>query len=174
MTKVKIISNNKGFAMLESVALAVVFVVMIAYGVGMFGVIHSGTLNSIAARTYAWETFNHRANVTFFRDNRTSDAVKQHYANYGFRVHAVTTEKSMDRQLYATSRNIAMFRDNEVLNNEASYHVALTDANAIREFREVNPVWIKTLYGICLDSTCGTGRKADEVCSQNSCGEIEL
>lgn len=59
-------NNQKGLATIEALPLVVVFVVLITYGLGLFGFVHTAILHSIGARTYAFETFRNRTNVSFF------------------------------------------------------------------------------------------------------------
>ncbi|MGE3973866.1 MAG: hypothetical protein AB7F59_04995 [Bdellovibrionales bacterium] len=147
--------NQKGMATLEAVALMVVFTVMLAYGLGMFGIIHSGILNSIAARTYAWEVWSHRTNLLFFRDNRQGNPLNgEHFLNFGFRAHGISSEKSKDDFWYATERPLSIGQPNDEKGRSASVHRGLSSLTK-RERVEVSPVWIKTIYGICLNSQCG-------------------
>ncbi len=147
--------NEKGIASIEAVAMLIVFVILMAYAVGMFGVIHTGILNSIAARTYAWETFDHRTNVNLFRD-RAMQTNEEHYVTYGFRLHAIASERAPAQPHWdVTERVIAMGRETETAGTRfTSIHAQLTGTTK-RERVGVNPVWIKTLYGICLNSACG-------------------
>jgi len=121
----------------------------------MFGIIHSGILNSIAARTYAWETFAHRTNVAFFRDNRpASPQNAAHYLNFGFRAHGISSEKSNEDLWIVTERPLSIGQPNEQMGRDPATHRSLTQMSR-RERTEVSPVWIKTIYGICINSACG-------------------
>jgi len=148
--------NNRGFATIESVALIVVFTVLFTYALGMFSAIHTGILNSIAARTYAWETFAHRTNVNFFRDSRNRRAAREDTIQTGYRAHAIISEDRLDTadpNFWATERYIASNRGEEEGRN-AQIHGNLVNLFP-RERVGVNPIWIKTGYGICLTSKCG-------------------
>lgn len=151
--------HEKGIASVESVVMMTVFLLLITYGVGVFGVVHTGILNSIAARTYAWETLNHRTNVQIFRDNRTAaempvDDVTT-YVRYQFRVHTITSEDKTDDQYRATERMLKMGGPPVDLEGRApGIHKALQTTTK-REPTGVNPVWIKTQYGICTEANCG-------------------
>jgi hypothetical protein len=154
------VKNEKGTASIESVVMMIVFLVLITYGIGVFGVVHTGILNSIAARTYAWETFNHRTNVQLFRDNRPADELGEvkTYVRYAFRVHTISSEDTNDDKYRATERTLAMGRDVDVMSSRnPGIHASLraTVPASRREQTGVNPVWIKTQYGICIDATCG-------------------
>lgn len=152
--------NNKGMATIESIALITVFSVLFAYTIGMFVVIHTGIVNSIAARTYAWETFSHRTNLMYFRDNRGNvEAACEHTKTIGYRAHSITSEHS-SRNIarpffYATERYIATQEPDEVVGRNKQAHAQLTAFAKREQGAGVNPVWIRTAYGICLNATCG-------------------
>ena len=90
MLKTKALRNQKGTAMVEVVPLLVIFVLLINFSLGFFGVIHAGILNSIAARNYAFETFRNRAVLNYLRDIADSDDVT--YRREGFRFHGIKIE----------------------------------------------------------------------------------
>ena len=148
--------DNKGFATIESVALITVFSVLVSYAIGMFVIIHTGILNSIAARTYAWETFSHRTNLNFFRDNRSPPGKPETTLAYGYRTHSIISENSApgDEGFFATERYIASAEPEELIGRNAKVHANLEEFKK-RQQIGVNPVWIKTAYGICLTAKCG-------------------
>ena len=156
--------NNSGLASIEAVALLLVFVVLVSYGVGFFGVIHTGILNSISARAYAWETFRHRADVTYFRANQDqSSNTAQNFTINGARLHATVSEKAMNRDLrldfWATARKIAFAHETD--GGPDNNHKKIADQTDDRvkvfgvETLSVDPVWVRTTYGICLNARCG-------------------
>lgn len=150
--------NEKGIASVEAALLLSIFVVFMTYCVGTFGVIHTGVLNSISARAYAFETFRNRANLTYFRD--TPVAAPEHTIKAGVRVHGVTSEKEIgsgNSQWIVTDRTLSKGRDvAEVKRNRPTDDSKLNELNENkRETGEVNPVWIKTVYGMCLNQECG-------------------
>lgn len=153
------LKNQKGIASFESVFMMIVFVIMVTFGVGCFGIVHTAILNNIAARTYAWETFNHRANVQIFRDNRTRDEIGPDgmgtYVNYQFRVHTISSEDAEGDVYHATERTLAMGRNVEIVARDSGTHARLRTTTRGRERIGVNPVWIKAQYGICIDYRCG-------------------
>ena len=153
--KNKNLKNEKGIATIETALLLSIFVVFMTYCVGTFGVVHTGILNSISARAYAFETFRNRANVTYFRD--TSDA--EQTVRYGVRVHGISTERADPNEAlwYATERTISKGREiAEVKANRPSEDKMNDLSDKRRETTgEVNPVYIKTVYGICLNYECG-------------------
>src|ERR1700752_1592500 len=89
------INNDSGMATLEAIPLIIVFLVLLAFSFGSFGIIHTGILNSIASRTYAFETFRHRANLIYFRE-RTAMGELLHFIKHETRVHAVVSEITPD------------------------------------------------------------------------------
>ena len=152
----KNLNNEKGIATIESVLLLSIYIVFMTYCVGTFGVIHSGILNSISARAYAFETFRNRTNLVYFRD--TVDSVEETTQKYGVRAHGIATEKLVGtgktewrttERLLSKGREVAAVK----ANRPAGKMNELYDNGA--ELGEVNPVQIKTLYGICLSQKCG-------------------
>ena len=152
------INSEKGMATIETLPILIIFIMLVAYMFGSFGVIHTGILHSIAARTYAFETFRHRSNLTYFRENRTET---QHYANMGVRFHAVAPEDyKANEKFKPTQRSISMILTTDPVNEKNSgVHAAIDsqirDGVRVQENFAVNPVWIKVQYGICLNAKCG-------------------
>lgn len=157
MVAKKSIASEKGLATLETVPLLFVFVVMVVYGVGAFGIIHTGILNSIAARTYAFETFRHRSTLVYFRDVKTAEWYKD-----GIRIHGISSDVDVvtgadGQYITATERKIDRgFLISSNIRQDAASHKQL-EANSTggRTPQGVNPAWIKTQYGICLNAACG-------------------
>jgi hypothetical protein len=153
MKNVMKMKNEKGIATIESALLLSIFVVFMTYCVGTFGVIHTGILNSISARAYTFETFRNRTNLTYFRDTDGVDFVQN--KNYAVRVHGIITEKATEEErtwlvterTLAQGRDVASVRSGEGKMNELNYKR--------KETGKANPVWIKTVYGICLNYKCG-------------------
>ena len=168
MKRNSVLRNEKGLATVETIPLLVVFVILLAYSFGTFGVIHTGILNSIAARTYAFETMRGRANVTYFRDN-VHDGVppaRMHFSRKGNRVHGIRNEplaggNSDNTGFRATERPLRIGFGNipaDPSRNTASIH----NERIFTDVREqvqtqigVSPVWVMTQYGICLNAACG-------------------
>ena len=149
------IQNSKGLATIEGITLLIVFVIMVSYSLGFFGVIHSGIKNSIAARNLAFETFRNRANLDYWRDNRPEGL---HFKSKGQRNHGINTELAEgatgeDTSYLATSRDIAFIRNPD-------YQRRVSQGSAPRQGKETDeasPVFVKIKYGICLNSGCGGG-----------------
>lgn len=155
----KQIKSEEGMATIEALPLLILFVMLIAYMFGSFGIIHTGILHSIAARTYAFETFRHRSNLVYFREDATETF---HFKNIGNRFHGIAPEGYRDPNdgFLPTQRSISMVMTTEPVNeknirvhNDLSQQVK--DGVRVRENVAVNPVWIKVQYGICMDARCG-------------------
>jgi hypothetical protein len=154
----KPLNNEKGFASIEATVLLVVFVSLMYYTFGFFGVVHTGIVHNIHARTYAMETFRHRANLMYFRSNRASDPL--HYYNFMTRLHGINTDAvDFPGQQEATERPITMGlvlseegRQGNIHNQDVFNRIPALGRNTSVG---VNPVWVMTMYGLCLSSECG-------------------
>ncbi|WP_374076744.1 hypothetical protein [Bdellovibrio bacteriovorus] len=164
--KSSLIKNEKGMAVFEMIPIIVVIVMFLNFSIGFFGAIHTGILNSIASRNYAFETFRNRADLTYFRSN---DGDPLHFTKEKMRVHGTLTEKmagtgSSDQSWMASTRMIDFMsfekRAADPIGGDAGSHnrTRSLPGGRISEavHQGVNPIWIKTTYGICLNSTCGT------------------
>src|SRR3954470_13658035 len=151
----KIVTNDRGTAMLETVPLLVIFVVLTSFGMGFFGVVHTAILHSIAARTYSFETFRQRTNLYYYREDASGEnsAKSINFSKKGWRYHAVQHETDTRDKFVATTRPIALGRaiagqdSNETTHNKNIF--AILPRN---ERVSVNPVWVMVGYGICLNA----------------------
>ncbi len=150
-------------ATLETIPLLFVFLVLLGYAFGFYGVIQTGILQSIAARNYAFETFRHRANLNYHREN-VPDMLEM--ASAGTRLHRIISERSPDADAaYATERPISRFLANASNSSgtaAANANIHNVEVYKIQEGRRnqtvsVSPVWVKSQYGICLNANCGDG-----------------
>ena len=151
------LDNEKGLASIEATVMVVLFVSMIYYTFGFFGVVHTGILHNIHSRTYAFETFRHRTNLMYFRSNRGGPL---HYYETMSRLHGINTDTEANpSQQVATERPIIMGMDiNEDGRQQNVHNRDVFDrvpAGARNQTVSVNPVWIMTMYGICLSNQCG-------------------
>jgi hypothetical protein len=152
------IKNQRGIAMLETLPLLVVFMVLLGSVLGMYGIIHTAVLHSIAARTYSFETFRNRTNLYFFREDGSAISLNRHlnYAKKGWRYHAVQKEGDSRERFVATDRPISFGR--KVANIEASQEVHNSQIFGMQTRNEkigVSPAWVMVGYGICLNANCG-------------------
>lgn len=152
----QILSSEGGFAMIETIPLLVIFVILISFGLGFFGVIHTAILNSIASRTYAFETFRNRANLYYFRENGSGVSSPKTYHKKQWRFHAVQKEGDERSLFVATTRPITFGRKLDSEGPEGSTHnQKIFDLQARNEKVGVNPAWVMVGYGICLNASCG-------------------
>lgn len=153
------LKDNKGMAALEMIPILLIIVLLVNYSLGFFGVIHTGILNSIASRNYAFETFRNRSNLTYFSSTST-DALVTKYDKQKFRFHGTTSEKNTRSEWVATARKIDFFSFNNRVENSGTVQEHQKVINSLPDGRnttvKANPVWIKTQYGICLNATCGS------------------
>lgn len=160
----RLIKDERGLATIETIPLLLIFVVFMGYGLGAFGIIHTGILHNIASRTYAFETFRHRPNVVYFRENRTESF--HHYAAEEMRMHAVKHESDSGEYIPATERPINFGFANEPIGRTGDTHnrtvAAISFGTRTREDAAVNPAWIKVQYGICTNSNCGGPRESEQ------------
>lgn len=160
--KSSILQNEKGMAIFEMIPILVVIVLFVNFSLGFFGAIHTGILNSIASRNYAFETFRNRSNLVYFRADNTV-----HFDKLGARVHGTLTEKAANSPTdeWRASTRLIDFMNFERRAADA-VGTAKTQHSKLRELpngrvsegvhQGVNPIWIKTMYGICLNASCGT------------------
>ena len=159
MKKTSALKNQKGMAIFETIPILVIFLVLIAYMLGLFGMVHTGILNSISARAYAFETFRNRANLVYFRDRESTGF--NHFANIGSRFHTVNSETMVGDGLnaqYATLRPIAIGREPADSKASVSDHNERVFGIQSRNRKggvEASPAWIMTGYGICINAQCG-------------------
>ena len=157
---------ESGMATLEALPLMIVFMVLLAYMFGMYGVTHTAILNSIGARNYAFETFRNRADLKYFRSN--DGAMIMSFDKIGTRVHSIISEVTEDTgngQFPATVRKIAMGLDasqeefdkpqKSIHNLNSSRNVYSIADGARNSNVGVRDVWVMTQYGICLTARCG-------------------
>ena len=59
---------QRGIAMVEILPLLVMFITFFGLFLGLWGAVHSGTLQSVSARHYAFEVINNRTHPEYHRD----------------------------------------------------------------------------------------------------------
>lgn len=155
----KLIRSEQGMATVETVPLLLIFVVLMSYTLGAFGIIHTGILQSIAARNYAFETFRNRSSLEYFRDTTTRLIS---FRPYGTRLHAIVSDRvgTQNDTFFPTERPIRIgIEINQVVGRTREIHINRVPADIARGKRnetvETNPVWVINQYGMCLDPRCG-------------------
>lgn len=157
--------KQKGISSIEIIPVLLVFALLINFSLGFFGVIHSGILNSIAARNYAFETFRNRSNLNRFRDDLSgTENITFNHINYRF--HGIIAEKAppSSTEFYATARAIRFTDENTFVADETQFQdhspvVQIRDPGAASDVYTgtdggLNTVWLRTTYGICLNVKC--------------------
>jgi len=132
----------------------IIFLVLISYGMGLFGAIHTGILHSIAARAYLFETIRNRSDVIYFRGQINS--LPEHYKEKGIRISAIKSEKTINDDFVASKRRLAVGRvlpdiGNNIENHNTNIHTLSRRSRNI----EVSPIWIMIQYGLCVTASCG-------------------
>ncbi len=170
--------NQKGMAALEVVGIFAVIMILFNFSLGFFGVIQTGILKSMAARNYAMETYRFRSNLDFFWREDADPTNLSKFRKFGNRFHGIISEFSDDSQRdkwVATARPISFVSsfggtdqdgndysrtpqaDTAVtLHNQTVYQIR-DDGKALLDDKDkykAYPVWIKTVYGICINYDC--------------------
>lgn len=172
--------KQKGMAIIEAIPVLFMLVMVFNFSLGFFGAIHSGILNSVGAYNYAIETFRYRSNLMYFRPG--ADA--KNYKLAANRVHGVTKDGSEqasneDKSNWpATIREISFssIAANPSIDPESSerdysgrtsptniwFATSLFTPDAGTNIKTPR-IWIKTVYGICINADCTTDNQKDRV-----------
>lgn len=159
-TSLQILKNQRGIALLETIPLLVIFVMLMSFSMGMFGIIHTGVLHSIAARTYSFESFRQRTNLYYFREDGSglNPAKSINFTKKGWRYHAIQHENDQRDRFVATVRPISLGKSLSPQGDmtEQTNNVSIIDMPNQRNTKiSTNPAWVMVGYGICLNAGCG-------------------
>lgn len=154
--------KQKGMAIFEVIPVMVIVILFVTFSFGFFGVIHTGILTSMSARNYTIETFRHRADLIYMRSTTDTSYIDIHYKNDGARFHGTVdrplgTPSSVETW-NAVGRKIDFMRESDAEGNEKNIHNRVISRQSLAgrwEIDGVNPVWVKSGYGICINSACG-------------------
>lgn len=138
-----ILKSQKGIALLETIPLVVIFAMLLSFGLGLFGIIHTSILHSIGARAYNFEVFRQRANLYYFREDGSGlqASGSLNFSKKGWRYQAVNHESDARQKFVATVRPIALGgRVPAGDNTESTNNVAIYDMQTRNERFSVNPV----------------------------------
>ena len=138
-----IVKNQQGVAMLEMLPLLAVFIILFGLTFGFWTSIHTGILQSIAARHYAFEVINNRTHFVYHRDTKKPINEKQYYRKNGHRFFAVVKKQTSRLKLQPRERELSLFNADPM------------SVPRMRRGDQVNPIWLKIGYGICIDFECG-------------------
>jgi Tfp pilus assembly protein PilV len=152
------LKNQQGTAMVETLPLLIIFVIMLAFGLGFFSVVHTAIMNSMAARAYAFETFRNRADLNIHRENDASNPAT-YYSLYGARFHAINSENLGNQQgQFASVRNIQFGVTPQQTSGNVTDHNTNIYTIGSRNRKggvETSPAWVMVGYGICINAQCG-------------------
>lgn len=158
----KTLKSNKeegGFSLVEILPLIMVMSSLIGFLLGLWGMVHKNILGSIAARNYAFETFNHRSNLIYFNDVRDTGTNKNSYEQSGMRFHGYGDSQGFGIKAFTTPYR---FPAQENVNEPPALHrqriwsqSIIPDAGEGQEDGGTKSPWILIGYGICLNSDCG-------------------
>lgn len=152
------IKKEDGSAIIETLPLLIIFMTILGNMWGFFMAVHSGILSSIGARTYAFETFRNRADLTYFRDQEinSGDPYTKQKVNYylsGLRTHAVTKPNNQNK-FYPLAINYNKFSP-APSKASSSIQVQHSHDSIFSEHRATNTgvkeIWIRSNYGMCLN-----------------------
>jgi hypothetical protein len=153
--------RQKGLASIEAIPLLVIFVMLVAYCMGLFGAIHTGILHSISSRTYAFETFRNRANLLMFRENTAPDLSNLfHYGKKGVRYHSVSAEdappEGASDAFYVSRRPLSVgYPSADPGASQMDHMERIFTIQPRNQAVAVGPIWVMVGYGICLNAGCG-------------------
>lgn len=174
LKKFKNRKNEKGMAVFEAIPVLFITVLVFNFSLGFFGAIHSGILNSIGSYNYTIETFRFKSNLMYFRPGNAGVFYKKAMN----RVHGTVqdggeSDSSRQTDIWpATIRGVTFNYDSKPIQlkngqNEADRKYASTPTgnNVWRASSTYVPdqggepiqtprIWIKTVYGICLNAEC--------------------
>ena len=154
------LSSNKGMATIESLPLLSIFLVILSYQLGLFGIIHSSILHSISARTFAFETFRNRTSLTYYRENGDKAISNpHHYQKSQIRWHSIVKSLRTSARFHVTKRPISTSflgrGSSRILGNQQDHNERIYNLKERNRQVEVNPAWIMVGYGMCLNVECG-------------------
>ena len=155
------LKNSRGNAMIEIIPMLAIFILLVNFSLGFFGLIHSGIMNSIAARNYAFETFRNRADLRYLRDTDDSEAGFT-YAKSGLRWHTIVTEGNSNINEFVATKRPIKFSDISAVETplglgEHTKVLKVSEQKTASSFvtEGVSPGWVRSAYGICLETKCG-------------------
>ncbi|MCY4513262.1 MAG: hypothetical protein OXB86_06205 [Bdellovibrionales bacterium] len=191
-------SFRPGIAMVEILPLLVVFITFFGLTMGLWGAVHSGTLQSIAARHYAFEVINNRTHVEHHRDwdpavnagteqmfQSPTPSLEIYHGLKGMRLFAVVIKQSGKPEGFVENRGLNFFNDidrshndspggilsspeTDAANKYSSRSGFLEDTQLFIQTPPINPIWLMNGYGICLNCCCGN-KAADWPCTKDDC-----
>jgi YD repeat-containing protein len=151
--------SERGMATIETVPLMLIFVFLTCYSFGFFGIIHTGIMNSISARSHLFAAMRNRANVIYFRDTAGTD-LQFRYDKTGARTSTVLNEfrpdDSDERQATERPIRVGIAMPTAVGRTSEAHNKLLAEVkDGVRYTNDgVNPAWITVSYGMCINTKC--------------------
>ena len=138
------LKNQKGVAVVEMLFMLWIFIILYGLTFGFWTAIHSGILNSIAARHYAFSVLNNRTHFEYHRDN-TSDGNKSYFkkGDVGFRLFAVVKYQEGEPDFIKVKKDLNLFNKDQLKIKQSSGNE-----------KKASPIHLKQAYGICFNAEC--------------------
>lgn len=158
--------TERGMALVESIPVLFLIVILFNFSLGFFGAIHSGILNSIASYNYTLETFRFRSNLMYFRPGAEYTV---NYEKAKNRVHGTIQDGNNPKEQGviwpATFRRVSFAINSKIVVDNEKHRYADKDNDGIWQADSTyvpqsgdtpttGEIWIKTVYGICLNADC--------------------
>lgn len=157
--------SERGMALIESIPVLFTIIVLFNFSLGFFGAIHSGILNSIASYNYALETFRFRTDLMYFRPGAEASI---HYKKAKNRVHGTIQDGNTaleQNDIWPATYRAVTFSSNIIMPGEGASHKYAdkdndgvwsvnSDFEPVKDSPKIPEIWIKTVYGICLNADC--------------------
>lgn len=156
--------TERGMALVESIPVLFTIIILFNFSLGFFGAIHSGILNSIASYNYTMETFRFRSNLMYFRPGADFSI---NYKKAFNRVHGTIQDGNVpteQRDIWPATVRAVAFTSNPQPDG-SSHKYADKDSDGVwsagslfvptsRDTPTTAEIWIKTVYGICINAEC--------------------
>lgn len=154
--------NQQGMAIIETVPMIFIFITLVGFALGFYGITQRMILSSIAARSYGFELMRNRTNINYFRDVGATGPQNSYHATQS---RYFSTRERGDQSEFVAAKLPVNFTDRrpastgaaEAHNTSAYEDLGRGGAQGKRNVKHLfNPVWIKNGYGICLSAKCGS------------------
>jgi len=151
--------QEAGFSLVETLPLILVMSGLLGFLLGLWGMVHKNILASIAARNYAFETFNNRSNLIYFSDVRNSAVNNNSYHITGLRFHGygeqgATGGISAFTTPYRFPADTNTVEDTQLHTERIWDQSLIPAAGQAQDGTGTQLPWVLVGYGICLSSEC--------------------
>jgi len=152
--------EEAGFSLVETLPLIMVMSGLLGFLLGLWGMVHKNILASIAARNYAFETFNNRSNLIYFSDVRNPAVNNNSYHITGLRFHGYGERASSGNGISAFTTPYRFPANTNAVEDPALHRNRIWDLTLIPDAGEAQAgtgtqlPWVLVGYGICLSSEC--------------------